>query len=90
MDIIMILMMAIHAQALLVDPAIPPIDESCGPSWASPPSACRRRRHRLREAGAGGGGAAAADRIAGGGGFVHAPAPDASKADEVRRRLEDT
>ncbi len=28
-----------------------------------------------------GGGAAAADRIAGGGGFVHAPAPNTSKAD---------
>ena len=40
--------------------------------------------------GGGGGGAAAADRIAGGGGFVHAPVPDTSKADEVRRRLEDT
>jgi hypothetical protein len=31
--------------------------------------------------GGGGGGAAAADRVAGGGGFVHAPAPDTSKAD---------
>ncbi len=35
------------------------------------------------------GGAAAADRVTGGGGFVHAPAPDTSKANEVRRRLED-
>ncbi len=49
------------------------------------PSACRRRR----EAGAGGGGAAAADHVAGGEGLVHAPAPNTSKADEVRRRLED-
>ncbi len=38
-----------------MDPAIPPNDEPCGPSWASPPSACRRRRrHCRREAGAGG------------------------------------
>jgi hypothetical protein len=39
--------------------------------------------------GGGGGGAAAADRVAGGRGFVHAPAPDTSKADEVRRCLKD-
>ncbi len=39
--------------------------------------------------GGGGGSAAATDRVAGGEGFVHAPAPNTSKANEVRRRLED-
>ena len=42
----------------------------------------------------GGGGGGAADHpppslSSSSGGFVHAPAPDTSKADEVRRRLED-
>ena len=41
----------------------------------------------------GGGGGGAADRpppsSSSSSGFVHAPAPDTSKADEVRRRLED-
>ncbi len=43
-----------------MDPAIPLNNKPCGPSWASPPSACRRRRRRRRcrcrrEADAGGG-----------------------------------
>jgi hypothetical protein len=53
------------------------------------PSACRRRWEAGAGAGAGGGGAAAVDRVAGGEGFVHAPTPNTSKADEVRRRLKD-
>ena len=64
-----------------MDPAILPNDKPCVPRWASPPPPAVIVVVGRRGQGRGRGSVAAANRVAGGGGFMHAPAPDTSKAD---------